>query len=51
MNYTAIVDEIGFRKNIYVPNNIENKDSYISEWLFAEYGITNNYNIKVIKGD
>ena len=51
MNYIIIVDEIGFRKNVYIPNNIENKDSYINEWLFAEYGITKDYNVKVIKGD
>ena len=51
MNYTIIVDEIGFRKNLFIPNYIENKDLYIGEWLFAEYGITSSYNVKIIKGD
>lgn len=46
MNYIISVKDLNFEKSVYVPNDV-NMQSYIDEWLFAEYGIKDkSYQIK-----
>lgn len=46
MEYTIIIKDLNFIKQLHIPNNIENIKEYVEEWLFAEYSIKDkNYTV------